>query len=95
MAAVAVVIGLVGALWPRLLAYPVAFVALWSGLAWLAKGISLRRGRRSGPRIEQLEDAMAGSGDSPAEAPRGTEGVVPGKDAAPDKEGSAARDRIT
>jgi hypothetical protein len=31
---------------------------MWSGIAWLVKGVSLRRGRPSGPRVEQLEDAM-------------------------------------
>jgi len=58
MAAVSIGVGVLAALWPRALAWPVAFVAMWSGIAWLAKGISLRRGRRSGVRVEQLEDAM-------------------------------------
>jgi cardiolipin synthase len=68
MAAVAAVIGIVGALWPRVLAWPVAFVALWSGTAWIVKGISLRRGRRSGPRVERLEDAMPEVPAAPAES---------------------------
>ena len=59
MAAVAGVIGIVGALWPRVLAWPLSFIALWSGLAWAAKGIALRHGRRSGPRAENLPDAAA------------------------------------
>jgi cardiolipin synthase len=67
MAAVAAVIGVVGALWPRVLAWPVAFVALWSGTAWIVKGISLRRGRRSGPRVERLEDAIPDAGVPAAE----------------------------
>jgi len=58
MASVAAFIGIVGALWPRVLAWPVAVVALWSGTAWVVKGIALRRGRRSGARVERLEDTM-------------------------------------
>jgi hypothetical protein len=61
MAAVSITIGVLAALWPRVLAWPVAFVAMWSGIAWAAKGVSLRRGRRGGPRVEQLEDAMQGA----------------------------------
>ena len=60
MAAVSIVVGLVAAIAPRVLAWPLAFVAIWSGIAWLVKGVSLRRGRRSGPRVEQLEDAISG-----------------------------------
>jgi cardiolipin synthase len=60
MAGVAVTLGVLAALWPRVLAYLVAFVAIWSGIAWAVKGIALRRGRRGGPRVEQLADAMAG-----------------------------------
>jgi len=62
MAAVACVIGIVGALAPRVLAWPLAVIALWSGLAWFAKGISLRRGRKSGPRVERLQDALDRAG---------------------------------
>ena len=69
MAGVAIAIGVLAALWPRVLAWPVAFVAMWSGMAWIAKGISLRRGRRGGPRVEQLEDAMPGGSESPLETP--------------------------
>jgi cardiolipin synthase A/B len=88
MSAVAGVIGVVGALWPRVLAWPVAFVALWSGLAWVVKGIALRRGRRSGPRVERLEDAMHGGAAAPAaESP-------PPEQQAPEAAGDDARDRI-
>jgi cardiolipin synthase len=64
MALVACVVGIVGALWPRVLAWPVAVIAIWSGLAWAAKGVSLRRHKPSGPRIEQLEDALPVSVDA-------------------------------
>ena len=92
MAGVAIAVGVLAALWPRVLAWPVALVAMWSGIAWAAKGISLRRGRRGGPRIEQLEDSMPGGGEggdvstSPSPA-----GATPERGAAtPDSAGTAA-----
>jgi cardiolipin synthase len=63
MAAVSITIGVLAALWPRVLAWPVAFVAMWSGIAWAAKGVSLRRGKRGGARVERLEDAMSAEPD--------------------------------
>jgi cardiolipin synthase len=66
MAAMSIVVGVLAALWPRALAWPIAFIAMWSGIAWLVKGVSLRRGRPSGPRVEQLEDAMKDSLGGPA-----------------------------
>jgi cardiolipin synthase A/B len=88
MAGVAIAIGVLAALWPRALAWPVAVVAMWSGIAWAAKGISLRRGRPSGPRVEQLEDAMSGSGERAAgsEAPAGIQSA--------DAAATRVRDRI-
>jgi cardiolipin synthase len=79
MAAVAGVVGLVGALWPRLLAWPVAFVAIWSGLAWLAKGVKLRH-RRRGLGIETLDDAVPGGADPAAEAPRQSDTTIAGSE---------------
>jgi len=67
MAGVSIVIGILAAVAPRVLAWPIAFVAIWSGVAWLVKGVSLRRGRRSGPRVEQLEDAISGDSASDRE----------------------------
>jgi cardiolipin synthase len=52
MASIAGVIGVVGALLPRVLAWPLAAIALWSGIAWVAKGILLRRRRSSSSRVE-------------------------------------------
>ena len=60
MAGVSLVIGVLAALWPRALAWPVALVAMWSGIAWAAKGISLRRGRRGGPRDREARRRSAG-----------------------------------
>lgn len=88
MSGVALVIGVLAALWPRALAWPVALVAMWSGIAWAAKGISLRRGRPGGPRIEQLEDAMPGG----AEAPPQDASLQHQQAAAKEKE--AVRDRV-
>ena len=88
MAAVAGVIGLVGALWPRLLAWPVAFVAIWSGLAWLAKGIKLRH-RRRGSGIEALDDATPGGADTLPEAPRQAETAVAASETSTARDGSA------
>ena len=88
MAGVAIGIGVLAALWPRALAWPVAFIAMWSGIAWVAKGISLRRRKPSGPRVEQLEDALPGKVAPPAsEPPREGEAVA--------DDARAARDRVT
>ena len=43
MATVVVTIGVVAAIWPRVLAWPLAFVLLWLGIGWALKGIALRR----------------------------------------------------
>jgi cardiolipin synthase len=88
MAAVAGVIGIVGAMWPRVLAWPVAVIALWSGIAWAAKGIALRRGRRSGARVERLEDAM------PDPGPPANHEVRNAEPASTEAAADDARDRI-
>ncbi len=88
MAGVAIGIGVLAAMWPRALAWPVAFIAMWSGIAWVAKGISLRRRKPSGPRVEQLEDSLPGKVAPPApESPR--------EDEAAAADAKAARDRGT
>jgi len=79
MAAVAVGVGVLAALWPRVLAWPVAFIAMWSGIAWAAKGIALRRGRSSGPRAERVEDVAPPDALAPDTAP-GTDKGMPGAD---------------
>lgn len=77
MAAVAIGISVLAALWPRVLAWPVAFIAMWSGIAWAAKGIALRRGRPSGPRAGPLDNASPPDALA-EEAPPGTESVQSG-----------------
>jgi hypothetical protein len=42
------------------LAWPVAVIALWSGIAWVVKGVALRHGHSGGPRAERLEEAIPG-----------------------------------
>ncbi len=43
MAAIVVTIGVIAAIWPRVLAWPLAFILLWLGVGWALKGIALRR----------------------------------------------------
>lgn len=43
MATVVVTIGVISAIWPRVLAWPLAFIFLWLGVGWALKGIALRR----------------------------------------------------
>jgi len=87
MALVAVIVGILGALWPRVLAWPLAVIAIWSGLAWAAKGVSLRRHKPSGPRVEQLEDAMSVDVGTP---PAPDQSAQAGKASAP----SSRSDRV-
>ena len=47
VSAVVIVIGVIAALWPRVLAWPLAVICAWLGVAWTAKAIVLkRRGQR-------------------------------------------------
>ena len=43
MAILAMLVAIVNALWPRVVAWPLAFVAAWLGIAWLVKAIYLKR----------------------------------------------------
>jgi len=51
MAFAAVSIGVVAALWPRIVAWPLAFITLWLGAAWALKAYALHRNRRRTPAI--------------------------------------------
>jgi cardiolipin synthase len=44
MAIVAIVVGLVAAWWPKVIAWPAAVIAAWIGFTWLGKAWSLRHG---------------------------------------------------
>jgi len=46
MAVTAALIGIVAALWPRVLAWPLAVMAAWLATAWGLKAYALRHGRR-------------------------------------------------
>jgi Flp pilus assembly protein TadB len=43
MAFLALLIGIIAALWPWVVAWPIAIILTWLGLAWLAKAASLKQ----------------------------------------------------
>jgi cardiolipin synthase len=53
-------IGVIAAFWPRLLAWPLAFVCVWLGGAWAAKAIALKR--RAQRAATEPPHATAGAG---------------------------------
>ena len=63
MAVIAIGIGIVAAVWPRVLAWPLAVLATWSGIAWAGKGIALRRGRATGRPDERMPLDGVADGD--------------------------------
>jgi hypothetical protein len=42
----------IGALWPRVVAWPLAVITLWLGVSWAIKAYALRRARRTGTTPE-------------------------------------------
>ena len=62
MAIAALGIGGLAALWPRLLAWPFAVIAIWVGLAWAAKAWSLQRRGGSPPMTEPVRSDKPGGG---------------------------------
>jgi len=63
MATIVVTIGIVSAIWPRVLAWPLAFVLLWLGAGWALKGIALRRKvQRTTPEPKVAAEAPADGG---------------------------------
>jgi cardiolipin synthase len=46
----AMALAIVAALWPRAIAWPIAILAAWFGIAWLARAIALRRPLRGSHR---------------------------------------------
>ena len=52
MAILALVLAVLTALWPRVVAWPLGFVAAWFGIAWLVKAAILRRGPAPEPPAE-------------------------------------------
>ena len=43
MGSLVIVIAVIAAFWPRVLAWPLAFICAWLGIAWTAKAIALKR----------------------------------------------------
>jgi cardiolipin synthase len=43
MGLVVIGLGVVGAIWPQVIAWPMAVFAVWIGLAWLSRALSLKR----------------------------------------------------
>jgi len=43
VSAIVIAIGVIAALWPRVLAWPLAVICAWLGIAWTTKAIVLRR----------------------------------------------------
>jgi cardiolipin synthase len=63
MSVTAVVVGLIAALWPRVLAWPLAVIAIWFGAAWAAKAYALRRDARAGRYpVVDVDDLRGGGG---------------------------------
>ena len=65
MAVAAIGLGIVGALWPAVLAWPAALLAAWMGLAWLGKSWGLHRGARQSA-IGHAPDRAVGDTGTPA-----------------------------
>ena len=62
MSAITVAIAVIAALWPRVLAWPIAALAAWFGIAWSAKAFSLWRARGARHRQRKAERARLGVG---------------------------------
>jgi cardiolipin synthase len=57
MAAAVLVVSVVVARWPAILAWPLAAIGLWLGTAWLYKAITLLRGTRTAaPALARKEE---------------------------------------
>ena len=55
MAIVAGAVGMVAAVWPRVLAWPIAVITIWMGIAWAVKGFQVRKGKTgTAPRPEPI-----------------------------------------
>ena len=66
MSAITVGIALIAAIWPRVLAWPIAALAAWFGIAWTVKALSLWRARGAAYRARKAERARVGVGGPPA-----------------------------
>ena len=59
-------IAVIAAFWPRVLAWPLAFVCAWLGIAWTVKAIALKRRaqHQAGEAIPPAVKAGAGGGEN-------------------------------
>ena len=68
MAIAAVALSAVGAIWPQVLAWPLAVIAAWIGVSWMSKAWTLRR--RETPReLGRAEDEERAEGSEPMPDP--------------------------
>jgi cardiolipin synthase len=61
----ALALALVAAVFPRVVAWPLAVLAAWLGIAWLLKAVALRRPWRRWRRSPPPEDRRGGEGGDP------------------------------
>jgi cardiolipin synthase len=61
MGLLALLIGVVAALWPWVIAWPLAIVLVWLGLAWLGKSASLKRKDKEPVALARPEQAGGGA----------------------------------
>lgn len=61
MAMVALVIGVVAAVWPAVIAWPLGLLMVWMGAAWLAKASSLKRKAQEPVHVPRPEQAGGGA----------------------------------
>lgn len=78
-----IALGIVGALWPEVLAWPVALVLAWIGISWMSKSLKLRR------RGDELEEEH---GVEPLEDRDEPDSMVAGPTSAPPPPGTPAVD---
>jgi cardiolipin synthase len=61
MGLLALLVGVVAALWPWVIAWPLGAILVWLGLAWLAKSLSLKRKEKDPVPIARPEQAGGGA----------------------------------
>ena len=66
VSAIVIAIAVIAAFWPRVLAWPLAFICTWLGIAWTAKAIALKRHaqRQAGEPNSPVVKAGAGGGEN-------------------------------
>jgi cardiolipin synthase len=62
MSLAALAVAIVALVWPRILAWPVAVIAFWFGVAWVLKARSLHRDQQSVSRTEPIAKVDDGEG---------------------------------